>query len=82
MIKGGNIDFQQQQMQQQQMQQQQMQQQQMQPQPGIIGTALNDIKANQNVLNPMHSDFKECVSICKQISEQKLNFISFNLGLE
>lgn len=59
MINGGNIDFQQQQMQPYQMQPQQMQpyqmqQQQMQQQPGIIGTALNDIKANQNVLNPIY----------------------------
>tara|TARA_B110001450_G_scaffold235334_1_gene239963 strand:+ start:648 stop:1301 length:654 start_codon:yes stop_codon:yes gene_type:complete len=55
MIKGGNFDFQQQQMQQQPMQQQPMQQQPMQQQqPGIIGTALNDINANQNVLNPIY----------------------------
>ena len=50
MIKGGNIYLQQQPMQQQPMQQQPMQQQQ----PGIIGTALNDINANQNVLNPIY----------------------------
>jgi len=45
MIKGGNQNFH---------QPQQMQPHQMQPQPGIIGSVLNDINANKNVLNPIY----------------------------